>query len=72
MDAACRPAARKPQPTVCASPIHIALTARPTNAAGLGPDAGRRRTGLRAVFFAGWRARLFVVPRGDAPRRRLA
>nr|WP_258545274.1 hypothetical protein [Micromonospora provocatoris] len=73
MDAACRPAARNAQPTECASPIQTAPTARPTNAAGLGPGAGRRRAGFRAAaFFAGCRARLFVVPRGDAPRRRLA
>ncbi|MBX7268401.1 hypothetical protein KIF24_21870 [Micromonospora sp. Llam7] len=31
----------------------------------------RRRAGAR-VFLAGWRARPFVPPRGDAPRRRLA
>ncbi|EWM65327.1 hypothetical protein MCBG_02461 [Micromonospora sp. M42] len=73
MDAACRPAARNAQPTVWASPIQTAPAARPTNAAGAGPRRAGRRAGFRAAaFFAGCRARLFVVPRGDAPRRRLA
>ncbi|WDZ87540.1 hypothetical protein [Micromonospora cathayae] len=46
------------------------MSARPSPMPRLGRAAGRRREAV--VFFAGWRARLFVVPRGDAPRRRLA